>query len=371
MKKVVASPTIFANRDLTAQVEQDQQNKKRLEFIDMVKGIGIILMVAYHCHFEILDDFRTMEILFMPMFFVVSGLFFRDKGHLWSFIENKVYKLLIPFLFFLFIGDAFYFGANRLGLLSVSLLDRPFYGFFFGDKLVNGPIWYLITLFNVCLIVSIVFKVTTNIINRVVVLVVLSIVGMLLSYYRVLLLAYLSQALFALPFFCYGYIINKYEVLNNSALRRLPSLIWIALLAVVVTLCQYCDLDLVFVGAYTSGNLLLVHVYALIVTLCMLFLCRKVGNVPIVTYIGRYSLIVLGLHWMVWTCCLSVLNMVFGSEELYYKWFVTLCVVTISMALIYPCIRWFPYFVAQKDLTPVVRRWYSRITGRLVRQTAD
>ena len=79
------------------------QAKPRIEFIDLAKGFCILLVVFHHLqsttetHFLI--DQYTMACR-MPLYFFLSGLFFKPYENFKGFLLRKTNKLLIPFLFF-------------------------------------------------------------------------------------------------------------------------------------------------------------------------------------------------------------------------------------------------------------------------------
>ncbi len=59
----------------------------RIEWIDLAKGICIILVVMLHARVDIgfsLSHFR------MPLYFVLSGLFFKTYGNFKGFIIKKI-----------------------------------------------------------------------------------------------------------------------------------------------------------------------------------------------------------------------------------------------------------------------------------------
>ena len=51
---------------------------KRIEFIDLAKGICIILVVMGHC--GVSHDIPGYEMVRMPLYFILSGLSFKDYG---------------------------------------------------------------------------------------------------------------------------------------------------------------------------------------------------------------------------------------------------------------------------------------------------
>ena len=53
-------------------------NKKRIDFVDLAKGCCIILVVIGHC--GVSKNIPGYEIVRMPLYFILSGLFFKDYG---------------------------------------------------------------------------------------------------------------------------------------------------------------------------------------------------------------------------------------------------------------------------------------------------
>ena len=85
-------------------------NNKRFEWIDILKGIGIILVVVGHSNFSFAKATTAMFIqkyiysFHMPLFFFVSGyLFVKDKySNFKRFLRVKTKTLMIPYFFFLY-----------------------------------------------------------------------------------------------------------------------------------------------------------------------------------------------------------------------------------------------------------------------------
>lgn len=51
---------------------------KRIEFIDLAKGVCIIMVVMGHCGCPL--EIPGWTIVRMPLYFILSGLFFKDYG---------------------------------------------------------------------------------------------------------------------------------------------------------------------------------------------------------------------------------------------------------------------------------------------------
>lgn len=82
-------------------------SKKRLEYVDLMKGICITLVVATHCgvcipHYLPLGFEINMALINirMPLYFSLSGFFFKEYMSFSDFVVRKVNKLIVPYVFF-------------------------------------------------------------------------------------------------------------------------------------------------------------------------------------------------------------------------------------------------------------------------------
>lgn len=128
--------------------------KNRNDYVDCLKGWGILLVVAGHCSFGLLLWIDPYS-FHMPLFFIIAGFYLKheDSG---TFIKKKVKQLLIPYyeyflyaaLLTLFLSYiSVYLGPTQaVDILSVrNLVVLPFlnshnYG-------IICPLWFVTTLF--------------------------------------------------------------------------------------------------------------------------------------------------------------------------------------------------------------------------------
>lgn len=119
---------------------------KRLDYVDIAKGIGLILVLCSHS--DAFDLMWMMMDMCIPIFFFCSGYTFKMKGTFKESMIKKLRKLLIPYLFFNFVMFcAFCHFSSReiVGVLysrySLYPLDvSPNVKFFTSG---NYPMWYL------------------------------------------------------------------------------------------------------------------------------------------------------------------------------------------------------------------------------------
>lgn len=146
--------------------------KGRSQWIDIAKGIGILLMIFGHM--GIGDPKRIFIYSFhMPMFVLISGYLYRDrkKGYL-ELVKRKSKSLLVPYFwtnvgaYFFRLALLIYMGAFTLaGALGVAkaqalsfLGGSSFYVKHFINIGTSGPIWFVTFLFCVTIIYPLIAK---------------------------------------------------------------------------------------------------------------------------------------------------------------------------------------------------------------------
>ena len=131
---------------------------KRIDWIDIAKGLAIVLMVIGHTIPN--NHFITLIFSFhMPLFIFLSGFVYKlpkDKCDLLTRLKKYIKKILFPYLIILFICSIIIFYKNYdwnflnfINFFIKNLLWGNGTGYtFFGIDFVNiGPIWFLVTLF--------------------------------------------------------------------------------------------------------------------------------------------------------------------------------------------------------------------------------
>ena len=112
-----------------------QPSKKRLNYVDMVKGIAILIIILYHLaapgsYRSFLD--HTMESMLL-LFFFFSGFFYRPgKKTFAENVKSRAKALLIPFfaysLVFWAVGTVYLLASDQAPLSETLACLRNFYG---------------------------------------------------------------------------------------------------------------------------------------------------------------------------------------------------------------------------------------------------
>ncbi len=125
-------------------------SSERLTFVDVAKGIGILLVALAHNDLAAYAPFAFHWIysFHMPFFFLLSGLFFKPGGSLWALLQKRSTSLLRPYFFGIFL---IYFWAiffDTMGLpTAFGRIVKALYGN--GYYLDWVAMWFLPALFMV------------------------------------------------------------------------------------------------------------------------------------------------------------------------------------------------------------------------------
>ena len=124
----------------------------RVEYIDIARGIGILLVVMGHNDFSLVSPFAYQVIysFHMPLFFFLSGYFLNISLPFFEFLKRRFHSLLKPYFFtiFLIYFTSVSFEKMRFGT-ALQRITKSVYGS--GYYLDWVQLWFLPHLFVVSL----------------------------------------------------------------------------------------------------------------------------------------------------------------------------------------------------------------------------
>ena len=269
--------------------------KKRIDYIDIAKGIGIIFVVLGHSEFHQSHILRLLSgiawTFHMPLFFILSGLCFRKKGN--EIIYALFKRLAVPFYFTILLFVLFYLATGHIeeskdwiwGGLYASGVSyyTPFY-----IKGV-GALWFLLALFWAKIILNYIVQLPEYI---VLVLVVLLAYWGVYSYSRFVLPLEIQNGCIGLLYLFIGFLAHKYGLLQKF---YLPALVFALLVWMLAYFNNYgymtlvnCDVDVISIIVSCCAC----YVVMLLSKLLERFkiLCR------IFTWLGKNTIIILCFH---------------------------------------------------------------------------
>jgi fucose 4-O-acetylase-like acetyltransferase len=140
---------------------------KRIEYLDIAKGIGILLVVLGHNDFEVISLFvqRLIYSFHMPLFFFLSGYFINTAVPFFDFFKKRFNSLLKPFFFTIFLIYFTSISFEKMGFnTAITRIVKSLYGS--GAYLDWVQLWFLPHLFVVSLYAFLFIAVVGKIRNR-------------------------------------------------------------------------------------------------------------------------------------------------------------------------------------------------------------
>lgn len=337
----------------------------RIQFIDFAKGVCIILVVLGHLVPAIHENFTFVLCFGMPLFFCLSGLFFKDYGGFKNLIVKKFNTILIPFVaWYLIAYDIYYLGRT----VTRSTVASPYHiwDILTSNDIYNIPIWFLLCLFwcNVQFAIIKIFAKSDTTIGIGVLIV--ACLGWGMSFFNVFNFLYIGSAMSCLPFFYMGYALKRTQILYPSQSKKVDFIIMCFCLIIACLIAFLADEPprlFYYKNIISYGNALQIYSCAAMFVVGILLLCKFIGHIPFVSWLGRYSIIVLVTHIPISAISGTILQSTIGhyvSEQV--KYIINFTLVIALMALIIPfCIRLLPHITAQKDLiSDSTAHWFKR-----------
>jgi polysaccharide biosynthesis protein PslL len=124
----------------------------RIEYIDIARGIGILLVVMGHNDFSLISPFAYHVIysFHMPLFFFLSGYFLNASIPFLDFIKKRFHSLLKPYLFTIFLIYFTSVSFEKMGFQTALFrITKSLYGS--GYYIDWVQLWFLPHLFVVSL----------------------------------------------------------------------------------------------------------------------------------------------------------------------------------------------------------------------------
>lgn len=331
--------------------------KQRVEYVDLAKGFCILIIVLTHTFGEsggqMMEFFSNFKI---PVFFVLSGFFYRKYDSPYFFFIKKTNQLIIPVFFsFLFFSLIWTFLFNikseeSLYIRNIFLLPDTF-KINFG---LSPSTWFLVCLFHIFIFSYLLFWICKNKYFIFIISFVIGGVGYYLNLSDISLPIWIDTAFTNLPFFVVGYYIwNDYNIMRESNSPKHYYLFAITFAVMVMLFFTMDANDNIFYAAnrFTNVGFWRLYLAGFGGSLFIILLSKFIGHLFIVSYIGRYSIVVLITHQFYLFVIRNILYQInVPQESELVSISVFIIVVLVSLPTIKYGVKYLPYCFAQKDL---------------------
>lgn len=312
----------------------------RIAYFDLAKGICIILVVLFHFQ-ELygisLPTDKYFDIIRMPLYFFLSGFFFKTYAGFLFFLKRKTDRLLIPFIFFYLTTSVILpiVATYTLGIhFNTGSEWSKIYAFLTYSAFPNYPLWFLWAL----MIVNIIFFLIVQLCKRSYIA-----IGIICLLFTILLGKFSNFRLPAsfnmvfdgLWFFYLGYFIKNFHHNNVIYKDKFTD----------TTLLIFYIIVYILLGSVTSEYISLLVLQRYIGGACgiltLLYICERVNYIPYISFVGRFSIILLVTHEpLIRTLSMGNLPPYFAIPILFASYLLIIPLMTTYM----------PHVTAQKEI---------------------
>ena len=319
-----------------------ENKKERLTYLDVAKGIGILLVVIGHVYAfnrQIVDRFFVIWLysFHMPLFFIISGMLiaYKDEKDIWKFVKKRIKGILIPYVFFSIFSIIVFAIVNDFSReVFVQNVKATICG------VGIDTLWFLPALF----FGEVIFFILRNLLKNKYVICIISAIIYTLGNFMMkdygLICLFLGRICIAV-----GFIMIGNYTMNLIRKRNMPwyGLIVIAILSVILSKIN----GLVDLNNLVFNNHILYLINSLIGTYLILEISKLI-DIDEITYWGRNTLIVMATHLNI---IYILFNKILGIHSFGYVtgMIVFVLLLAVERIIIYVVNRYMPFLMGRKQ----------------------
>lgn len=319
--------------------------------IDIAKGLGISLVVLGH----LIDYFGAdlpgvypyIYLFHVPLFFFLSGLFFKEEEKFGDCARKKFFRLYVPYL----LANIFFFAVEMLRIRlmgdvddgSLSWMDLPYaiFGLWPVPSMLSRPTWFILVLFRVFIIYKLLQLVFKG--NKYLMLAICVLAGVLGAIFPVEDYM-IGQTLVALPFFSLGHFLTPGIVDRRGLFRPGTCIVSASVSAVALFFLSRHQLTNMAVNAY--GSVPFFFMGALLGIMMVLWISKLLEKWKFssrsLSFVGKYTLPILIWHIFIVKVLFTIVEKIgclHAGAFLYIIAFFAGILVPIGMSLCYKKIK--------------------------------
>ena len=328
--------------------------RQRIPYIDFMKCLCIMLIVMYHINHDFFNEVmpnlnNALQAFRLPMYYFVSGVFFKLYDGFADFTRRKVNNILVPFVFFVILayvmhcfeaGVRLAVGAEAINVSPRQLIE-PFYLRYWP---ISTPLWFLLSLFWVNVLFYALQKLIRPLWGVLIATVVISVIGYVLGSNKIELPLMFDSSLVAMPYFVLGWGMKRFGALKPGRWDRWGWLVLAVVAVPIYLLSEFINLHFQVFPTYWKLYLL-----PFVAIIALFWACKSLPRIPVMCHYGQYSLIILGTHPLFFIPIRAFFELRLGMEEGIP---LTLLVFVLTMLLEWPTIwllkTYAPRFTAQE-----------------------
>ena len=270
-------------------------SKYRIEWIDIAKGIGIVLVIIGHVSKnKILNNY--IYSFHMPLFFIISGYLYKEKT---KFVKNKIKTILIPYFIFSILSFSYWAIIERffrkqeisplIAFSNIFIAKGPSENFVY-----NVALWFLPCLFITQIVFHFIYK-NTKKSYRFIIILIISILGYIYpNIINIRIPFCIDVSMTAIMFYYIGFIFKQIE--KNIIIIKNKKVILLLLIGMIsIYINSKIDQCTGMIELKFGKSYFLFYLIAIIGSYTVYLISNKI-KLKYLTWIGEHSLHFMCIH---------------------------------------------------------------------------
>ena len=333
-----------------------ENSNNRIVWVDIAKGIGIILVLIGH-----ISQNKNLHYFIysfhMPLFFIISGYLYSEKE---QYVRKKAKSILLPYLFWSIVSFLYWVliernlrtqNLNPIIPATNILIARG------GEDnyIFNVALWFLPCLFVTEVMFNFLKKRIKNIKILSIIILFFSILGYTYSKLNLIRLPFcLDIALIAIGFYFLGYLWKQkieiaFKQFNNKIWKSYIIIGVMTIVTVVVSQINYG----MSMNSLKFNNYFFTYIASISGCLVIYIISNIINKNRMLQFLGRNTLIIMCIHEPIKRILIEVIHKVTNipTELLRNNIFGVIFITLILLIVLLPCIyiinRYFPILIGK------------------------
>lgn len=300
-----------------------EEKSIRLEYLDICKVIGIILVVFGH----FLPYGHIAKVMIysfhVPFFLIISGAVLKAKYSTKEFFIKRTKQLLIPYFVYTIISLPEYFISVKSSVIDIGKGIL----FLYGDVIWNSPLWFLVVLFEVEIVFYLILRLSKSKTRLLAISAIISIIACYLIYrYGIRCYFGFEKLTLLYPFYTLGYILrhssNFFCITYTKSNMVLSAVCFLINLLIVIIFNSSSNISIL---GFDLNNLWLLILSSSTESLSLIYLIKGLKNNSFFRLFSKYTLEIMCTHYIL----MARWNSIFNSQSLLLAVFGTITLIII------------------------------------------
>lgn len=287
---------------------------KRIDVLDVAKGIGILLVVYAHVNYNP-DSLVLIYSFHMPLFFFLSGMVFNKEKYasFEAFMRNRWKTTVVPYLLFSIVPIIGVFILEHVIECSVDFTKQQYVCYLlqaiFSEgslRMFNVPMWFVPSLLAVEILYFFVSKM--KLAPKILTCILLPFLGYFIAsgwsgFNNSYLPWTFDSALFAFGFYAIGNLTAPYIKKVIEAVKKSKWKLLICLLALAVCVAVWKPLaeenGKISLGQKLFNNGFLLYLTGILGTAGILIISVMLEKSKFLKFLGKNTFPIMGVHYMI------------------------------------------------------------------------